>query len=409
MLVLTYVYRIRPTAAQHVQLSNILANQRYLYNAALEERIAAWKRGLAITMNDQTKSLTAIRAFDPDYGGVPYNLSKWTLKRLDDAMKGFFRRAKARAGKAGFPRFRSAYRWRSFGFNQIAGLRLIGRKLVFSDGLSGWLDLKLHRALPPYAVLKSATFTKDGRHWRVALTVAVDAPPTHVRPGTSCGVDLGVEALATLSDGTRFENVRPQAQHAKALRRAARALARCQRGSRRRRKVRARLAAAHRHLRNVRTTRLHQDSAAIARDHALICVENLNLRSMTRSARGTRDVPGTNVAAKRGLNRALADAAPGRLVSMLRYKAARAGGELVEVDPRGTSQACSACGNVVAKSLADRWHSCSCGCELHRDHNAAIVIRERGMAAREAARGLGEPNVAGCGERAPGKTELLAA
>lgn len=56
MLVLTYVYRIRPTAAQHVQLSNILANQRYLYNAALEERIAAWKRGLAITMNDQTKS-----------------------------------------------------------------------------------------------------------------------------------------------------------------------------------------------------------------------------------------------------------------------------------------------------------------------------------------------------------------
>lgn len=130
---------------------------------------------------------------------------------------------------------------------------------------------------------------------------------------------------------------------------------------------------------------------------------------MTRSARGTRDVPSTNVAAKRGLNRALADAAPGRLVSMLRYKAARAGGELVEVDPRGTSQACSACGNVVAKSLADRWHSCSCGCELHRDHNAAMVIRERGMAAREAARGLGEPNVAGCGERAPGKTELLAA
>lgn len=407
MLVLTYVYRIRPTAAQHAQLDKILADQRALYNAALEERISAWKRGVSISMNDQTRSLTEIRAFDPTYGGVPYNVSKWTLKRLDDAFKAFYRRVKYRAGKAGFPRFRSASRWRSFGFHQLAGLRLTGRKLAFSGGIVGGLDIKLHRPLPPGATLKSAVFTKEGRHWRVALAIALAAPAAHARPDTACGIDVGVETLATLSDGTRFENVRPRARHAKELRRMARALSRCQRGSKRRQKVRARLAAARRQVRNARMTHLHRVSAVIARVHAIVIVEDLNLKNMTRSARGTREEPGTNVRAKSGLNRSLLDAAPGRLISMLRYKAEGAGGELIEVDPRGSSQACSSCGNVVAKMLNDRWHNCACGCELHRDHNSAIVIRKRGLAAREAARGLGEPNVAGCGVRAPGKAVLL--
>lgn len=94
---------------------------------------------------------------------------------------------------------------------------------------------------------------------------------------------------------------------------------------------------------------------------------------------------------------------------MLRYKAARAGGELIEVDPRGTSQACHACGTVVAKTLAENWHVCACGANLHRDHNAALNILARGRAAHGAARGPGEPNVAGCGGRAPGKTVLLGA
>lgn len=72
MLVLTYVFKARPTSAQHTQLDQILRDQRQLYNAALEERISAWRSGVSISMNDQTKSLTEIRSFDPAYGGVPW-------------------------------------------------------------------------------------------------------------------------------------------------------------------------------------------------------------------------------------------------------------------------------------------------------------------------------------------------
>ena len=93
MSVRTFVYRINPTRRQHAALTKILRDQRNLYNAALQERRDAWqKSAVSITLNDQTASLTEIRGFDVDYSGVPYNLSKWTLKRLDDAMKAFFRR-----------------------------------------------------------------------------------------------------------------------------------------------------------------------------------------------------------------------------------------------------------------------------------------------------------------------------
>lgn len=406
MQVLTYVYRLKPTRAQHGVLRRILDDQRQLYNAALQERIAAWRRGISIGMRDQTKSLTAIRGFDETYGGVPYNLSKWTLKRLDDAMKGFFRRAKAKGGKAGFPRFRSASRWGSFGFHQIGGLRMRDCHLLFSSGIIGGLRLRMHRPLPEGAVIKSAVFTRRNDIWQVALSLSValtasdDAQPV--------GIDVGTEHLATSSNGVHHANSRPGDRHARAVRRAQRALARCRRGSKRRRKMAVRLRREQRRLRNDRSTHLHEVANAIVREGSLIFVEDLKLRNMTRSARGTREEPGRNVRAKSGLNRALLDAAPGRLITFLRYKAARAGGMVFYVNPRGTSQLCSSCGATVVKPLSMRRHSCPCGVDLQRDHNAAINILQRGLAAHGAARRPGGPNVADCGVRVPGTAEPLA-
>ena len=409
MLVLSYVFKVLPSRAQHAALDAILESQRQFYNAALQERIGAWCRGVSIGLNDQTKSLTEIRKFDANIGGVPYNVSKWTLKRLDDSMKAFFKRAKARHGKVGFPRFRGKTGWTTFGLHQIGGLRLVGRKLVFSSGIVGGLSLKMHRPLPEGSVVKSATFTKEARHWRVALVIEVADALAHDHPTASCGIDVGVEALATLSDGTRIENIRPRKAADRKLRQAARALSRCKRGSKRRRKVRAALAAAQRKVRNIRSTHLHQVSAAITRQYALIAVEDLKLKNMTRSAKGTLAEPGTNVRQKAGLNRSLADSAPGRLIEMIRYKAERAGGVMIKVDPGYTSQMCNACGVIVAKPLSERKHVCPCGTDIHRDHNAAINILQRGLAVHEAARRLGEPNVDHQVVRAPGKTVLEAA
>lgn len=390
---LTWKYKLKPSRAQYDRLDELLRQQRVLYNAALQERRDAWsKAGKSISRLDQNKSLTEIRAFDPAYGDVPATLSRWTIARLDEAMKGFFSRMK-RGQKAGFPRFRSASRWSSIGFVEWSGVRLVRDRLRFK-GLAGDLRLHMHRPLPEGAAIKCGTLTRQGRFWYVCLVI--DAPTASRSDHTSIGLDVGIEHLVTTSTGEHIPNVRPGGSKEKAMRRIQRALARCKRGSRRRRHVRAKLAQLQMGIARTRSTYLHQVSAALARDYALIAVEDLKLKNMTRSARGSVAEPGVNVRQKAGLNRALLDAAPGRLIDLLVYKAERAGGRVVRVDPRHTSQDCSACGARVVKPLSERRHVCPCGADLHRDHNAAINILNRAVEAHERVAPLGDakPGVA---------------
>ena len=399
----TFVYRLKPSRAQHPALMSMLIDQCRLYNAALEERIGAWRLNrISISFNDQTRSLTQIRGDDAAYGGVAYDVSKWTLKRLDDAMKAFFRRVK-RGESPGFPRFRSALRWSSFGYHQKDGLRIKGDRLLLV-GLAGGLRMKLHRPLPD-AVLKSAVFTVENRVWRVALTMDVPIALLSVK-GDPIGIDVGVNHLATTSDGVHFKNVCPRSRRAKDLARAQRALSRCKRGSTRRRKVKAKLFSIQRAVRNHRTTHLHDVANAIVRISPKIVVEGLRLQNMTRSAKGTLDAPSVNVRQKAGLNRVMADAAPGRLIQMLTYKAESAGGSVVRVDPRNTSTTCSACGVVDAAQAGPVLYRCRCGLVMNRDHNAAINIMRRDSTASGVARRPGVPKPSRAG---PGTAETLAA
>lgn len=382
-MILAHRHLLDLSRAQHGRMVEVLTLQRKLYNAALQERRDAWRLSkVSISYEDQTASLTAIRAFDAAHAALPHSMGRWILRRVNDAMNGFFSRVKA-GRTPGFPRFRSEARFDTFGMADMDGCRIQGSKLLIK-GFYGALRMRLHCPIPDGAKIKAITFTREGRRWFVQLTLDVAVSTRHARPGTACGVDVGVEALATLSDGTRFANGRPRSARSAELKRASQALSRAKRGSRRRRKVRERLRAIQRDVANARRDRLHKISKAIADGHELVAVERLNLRNMTRSASGTLDEPGTNVAAKRGLNRALADAAPGRLISMIRYKAERAGGVIVEIDPRGTSQTCPSCGAKVAKALSQRRHVCRCGADMHRDHAAAMVILERGLAAAHA-------------------------
>ena len=400
-MILTCRYKLKPSRAQYRQLETILEMQRQLYNAALQERVDAWRtRKLTVTRLDQNRSLTRIRADDPVWAALPVALSRWPIARVDDAMRAFFARVK-RGQKPGFPRFKPATRWKSFGFVEFSGIRLRDGRLYFS-GITGGLRLDLHRPLPPGADLKSCVFKRSGRHWHVSFAADVTAAESHARPDSAIGLDVGVAHLATTSDSVHIPNRRPGTRRARELRRAQRALARCRKGSNRRRKTRETLARLQRAISNARDTYLHQVSAALTRDHAFIAVEKLQLKNLTRSAKGTPAEPGTNVRQKAGLNRSLLDAAPGRLIAFLSYKAARAGGTLMAVDPRNSSQECHACGATVVKSLSQRRHVCACGADLDRDHNAALVILRRALAAHGRAQPPGDGNVGHRAVRRPG-------
>ena len=113
----------------------------------------------------------------------------------------------------------------------------------------------------------------------------------------------------------------------------------------------------------------------------IICVEKLQLSNMTRSAKGTKKEPGSNVRAKSGLNRSILDSGLAQFIQILTDKAESAGRLVTSVNSKGTSQECSDCGKTVAKTLRQRWHSCDCGAEYHRDHNAARNVLQRGVVA----------------------------
>ena len=364
-VVLTYKYRLLPTKRQHAALADILESQRLLYNGALQHRIGAHRRiGKTPTLFDQFAELTELRR-DPSYREVPVTLQRWTLKRIDDAYAGFFRRLKS-DGKAGFPRFRGKGRWRSFGFREFSGVRLDGNRFRFK-GLPGSLRIHLHRPLPACRPL-SCTFTRDHKGWNVSLQyrVAVQALPTTAK---QVGIDMGLTTLAMLSTGKAIPNPRVAKRAERELRRRQRALARCKRGSNRRRKVRDRVARLHAQVANARRTYLHQVSARLIREHDLIAVEKLNVKGLAAGM----------------LAGSVHDAAWSTLRNYLAYKAVWAGREFFEVNCRNTSQTCPECGQVKAKSLAERVHRCDCGCVLDRDHAAALVILQRGRSGSRAA------------------------
>ena len=126
---------------------------------------------------------------------------------------------------------------------------------------------------------------------------------------------------------------------------------------------------------------MHQTGSGedVPKNHSVVVIEDLKLKNLTRSARGTMDEPGRNVAQKAGLNRAMLDVAPGRLATMLGYKTARRGGLLIRVPAAYSSQECAECGHVSSENRPSRSEFCcvSCGHEAHADTNAAKVLLQR--------------------------------
>jgi putative transposase len=365
-VILTYRYRLLPLKSQHRALERLMHAQRELYNAALEERIDCYRKtGKTRTYIDQCKALTRCRQELPEIRELPVNLQRWTLKRLDEAFQGFFRRLKARRGKAGFPRFRGKGRWEAFGFNEFKGIRFDGKRLRFG-GMPGGLKVHLHRELPEDADIRSCVFRQDGSGWFVCLQIAVPTPEKRAI-ATVIGVDLGLTVFAYCSDKGEIPNPRFARRAEKELRRRQRALSRCKQGSHRRHKVRAQVAKVHRKITHTRNSWLHKESAGLVKRADVIVVEDLKVANMIRNPT---------------LARSIADASWSRFVSMLDYKVEKTGRHLIRVNPRNTSQECSRCHKLVPKSLAVRTHKCPfCSLVIHRDYNGSLNVRRAGIGA----------------------------
>src|SRR5476651_2219625 len=299
-MILTYYYRLLPTRRQHRALEAILESQRQLYNAALEERIDAYRKAhVTRTYFDQSKALTEWRHEDPEASALPVNVQRATLKRLDEAYKGFFRRVKS-GGKPGFPRFRGKGWFDSFGFQEFRGISMNAGKLRFK-GMPRALRIHLHRPMP--AVVKSCVLRRDVNGWTVGLAAEMPTPP--LRKGErGVGVDLGITTFAALSDGAMIPSLKAARLAQRRLRTTQRALARKKRDSKGRGKARTAVQRCHAATVRRRANHLHQASARLVRDYEVIAIEALQVKGLARS----------------NLAKDIHDASWARFISFLRYK-----------------------------------------------------------------------------------------
>jgi putative transposase len=320
-----------------------------------------------------------------------------TLRRVERAFAAFFRRA--RAGEApGYPRFRSVRRFDSVSYEDRSGWKLDPNTArLYLQGV-GHLKVRLHRPIPEGARLRACVLRRAqvlrrrGAPLRARWTVsvAVELPEAVPLPasGRRCGVDVGVRQLVSVVDdrGSAFQVPAPAPLRKAAARLAATqaCLARAQRGSNRRARVIRDLQAAHAKVANTRAWWTHQVSHDLVGAFDLIGIEDLHVAAMTRSAAGTLEAPGTNVAAKAGLNRSILDAGWAGLRAQLSYKAADAGRELIAVNPAHTSQACHRCGHTEAANREGAQFRCQrCGHTADADLNAAANILQRAESARQ--------------------------
>jgi putative transposase len=281
--------------------------------------------------------------------------------------------------RVGFPRFRKRGHRDSCRFTTGA-IRVDDHRHVTLPRLGRLRSCELTCALlervqAGTARILTATVSREADRWFVSFTCEVERMVVASNGHDDVvGVDLGVLALATLSTGERVEGPRPLRASLRRLRRAQRVVSRRRKGSARRRRAIRRLVRIHARVGNLRRHHHHTLSTRLAKSHGVVVVEDLNVRGMSRSARGTVEEPGRNVRAKAGLNRSLADQGFGALRRMLEYKCHWYGSRLV-VAPRffPSSKRCSGCGVDCAElPLNERVFRCAaCGLRLDRDLNAA--------------------------------------
>ena len=402
--------RLYPTLEQEILFRRTAGCCRFVYNLALEQRSVFSRSGRSISFLKQQAELKFLKAEAPWLKEAPHHCLMTALRDLEDAFTRFF------TGQNDFPQPRRKGENDSFRFPDPSQIKLDASKLGHQGRgfnlflpKAGWIKAVLHRPIPDGASLKSITVSRDGAWWMASMLFAIPAAEAPVRRPGAVGIDLGVAQPVVLSDGTVYTMPRVTPRLQERERRLMRTIARRKKGSRNRRKAVMALARFKAKIARRRKDRLHKITTAVAKNHGTVVIEDLRVSNMTKSAKGTMESPGVNVRQKAGLNRSMLDVAPGLFRTLLDYKVAREGGELIAIDPRNTSRTCPQCGHVAAgnRPSRDQFRCERCGHEADADVNAAVNILAKGLALPKPTEGIPVSVCGGLGSSRPKKQKSI--
>lgn len=375
---LTYKYRIYPSAIQRKALNAQFSFAKFLYNNALEERILYYKKyRKTLSHSMQISELKEVRFNFEEAQNMHSQVLQLILKQLDVAFKSFFRRLKA-GETPGFPRFKGRNSKISLCFPQVAPQLDVKRGVYIEDeklhvyGIDNGIKIILYR--PWEGIVKQARILKNASD-EYYLILSCDQVPENILPktGKTLAIDLGLTNFVTTDDGTTFHHPLTSKQTLAAKQRKIQNKRDVQikgsKSSNNLRKAQIAVAKEYQHQINIKADFQHKLAKKLIEDNDVIVAEDLNIKSMLE-AKGF-EVNKENIQ----------KASWGSFLMLLAYKAERAGKQLILVNPKNTSKACSACQCINnGLTLQDREFRCPhCKFAMDRDQNAAINILHLGQ------------------------------
>ncbi|OQX03706.1 MAG: hypothetical protein BWK73_38690 [Thiothrix lacustris] len=370
-----FKYELKPNGEQRRNLRRYAGSCRFVYNKALALQQANHAAG------EKFINYVAMAAWLPVWKreqgfawlkDAPSQALQHALKDLEKAYKNFF------AKRTDFPRFKRKNSDDSFRYPDAKQIKLDQRNnRIFLPKL-GWIRYRNSREV--LGKLRNITVSGKNGKWYMSIQTQREVEQPTSTATTSTGIDLGIARFATFSDGSYIAPLNSfKTQQAK-LAKYQRRMAHKQKFSNNWKKAKAKIQKLHTTIANARHDFLHKATTTISQNHALVFVEDLQIGNMSKSAAGTAEKPGKNVAAKSGLNKAILDQGWGEFRRQIDYKLAWNGGMLFAVPAHYTSQECPECHHVSTdnRQTQARFMCVKCHYENHADHVGAINVKERG-------------------------------
>ena len=367
-----FQFELMPIGEQEHNMRRYAGSCRFVYNQALAWQTERYAKDKTVQFSYVTLA-NLLPIWKKEFKWLsdsPSQVLQQALKDLERSYKNFF------AKRAKFPRFKKRGQSTSFRFPQ--GYELDEANARIRLPKLGWMRYRKSRNV--VGKIKNITLSQRGGKWFMSVQTEreVDAPLPQA--STSVGIDMGITRFATLSDGTFIEPLSSFKRQEIRLRRYQRRMSRKVKFSSNWRKAKAKVTKCHSDIANARKDYLHKTTTAIAKANALVCIEDLQVRNMSKSASGTLGQKGTNVAAKSGLNKAILDQGWFEFRRQLEYKLTWRGGLLVAVDPKYTSRTCPACLHESKdnRMTQAKFECVDCGYANNADVVGALNVLARG-------------------------------
>lgn len=373
-----FKFELCPNGEQARDMRRFAGSCRFAYNKALALQKKLFESGQKkLGYAGLCKALTDWKK-DSSTGWLaqaPVHPLQQSLKDLERSYSNFF------AKRAEFPRFKKKGCSESFRYPDAKQFEVDQANSRIKLPKLGWIRYRNSREI--LGIAKNITISGQGGKWYASIQTEREVELALPTSTTSVGIDLGIATFATLSDGSTYAGLNSFKAHQTELAKAQRAMSRKTKFSSNWRKAKKRVTRINTRIANCRRDYVHKATSAISKNHALVFVEDLQVGNMSKSAKGTKDVPGKSVKAKSGLNCSILDQAWGETRRQLEYKTTWNNGVLMAVPPQYTSQQCSGCEHVSKENRKSQsvFKCVACGLTLNADLNAAINIEIKGHAA----------------------------